>query len=139
MTAARGGIAAHRQSALEFAPLPTAVSCARLHAAAILHEWGVSPSLIADVQIIVSELVTNAVDASAALPERPPVCLLLAATDSLVTVEVWDRSPLDPQLQAPDENAESGRGLTLVAALSTRWGFDRTGYQRKTVWAECAW
>jgi hypothetical protein len=33
------GTAAHLASALEFAPLPTAVSCARLHAVHVLHEW----------------------------------------------------------------------------------------------------
>jgi hypothetical protein len=55
-----------------------------------------------------------------------------------VLVEVWDRSPLDPEIQNPDEDDECGRGLTLVAAFSTRWGFERTGYRRKSVWAELA-
>lgn len=139
MTAVRAGAAAQRLSVLEFAPLPTAVSCGRLHAAAVLTEWRVSRELIADVQIVVSELTTNAVDASAALAERPPVRLVLAMTSSSVVVEVWDQSPLDPELHEPGENDECGRGLTLVAALSTRWGFERTGYRRKVVWAECAW
>jgi anti-sigma regulatory factor (Ser/Thr protein kinase) len=58
-------------SALEFAPLPTAVSCARLHVAAVLAEQGVPANLITDAQVIVSELITNAVDASAVLPDRP--------------------------------------------------------------------
>ena len=34
------GTATQISSALEFAPLPTAVPCARLHAVHVLHEWG---------------------------------------------------------------------------------------------------
>jgi hypothetical protein len=34
--------------------------------------------------------------------------------------------------------AECGRGLTVVAALSDRWGQERTGQRRKVVWAELA-
>jgi len=33
---------------------------------------------------------------------------------------------------------ECGRGLTVVAALSDRWGWQRTGHRRKVVWAELA-
>jgi hypothetical protein len=32
----------------------------------------------------------------------------------------------------------AGGGLTVVAALSNRWGWERTGYRRKVVWAELA-
>jgi hypothetical protein len=35
---------------------------------------------------------------------------------------------------APD--AECGRGLMVVQALSNRWGVRRVGYNRKVVWAE---
>jgi hypothetical protein len=31
-----------------------------------------------------------------------------------------------------------GRGLTVVAALSDRWGSKRTGRSRKVVWADLA-
>lgn len=32
--------------------------------------------------------------------------------------------------------AYCGRGLTVVAALSSRWGCERTGHRLKVVWAE---
>jgi anti-sigma regulatory factor (Ser/Thr protein kinase) len=59
-------------SALELAPLPTAIPCFRLHTVAVLTEWGLPRDLIADAQMLVSELMTNAADASGLLPERPP-------------------------------------------------------------------
>lgn len=130
-------------TALEFAPLPTASACARLHTAAVFREWGMSRDLINDAETVVSELVANATHASAMLPGRPPVGLRLTATrpaggGTAALIEVWDHSPLDPELRDPAEDDEAGRGLTIVAALSTRWGYERTGYQRKVVWSELA-
>ena len=129
------GPALHRTSVLEFAPLPTAVPCARLHAVHVLHEWGLR-ELAADAALIVSELMTNAADASVVLPERPPITLRLLATENVLVIEVWDHSPLDLEPREPDPEAECGRGLTVVAALSRRWGQERTSRTRKVAWAE---
>jgi len=132
------GTARHRHSTLELAPLPTAIPCFRLHAVAVLREWGLPRDLIGNAEILVSELMTNAADASACLPERPPVTLRLVATDTSLVIEAWDQSPLDLQPREADDDDECGRGLTVLAALSTRWGWERTGYRRKVVWAELA-
>jgi anti-sigma regulatory factor (Ser/Thr protein kinase) len=129
--------AAHLSSALQFAPLPTAVSCARLHAVHVLHEWGLSDHA-EDAALIVSELITNAIDASVVLPERPPVALRLLATETSLVIEAWDQSPLDLEPREAGDSDECGRGLAVVAALSTRWCCERTGYRRKVVWAELA-
>ena len=51
---------------LELAPLASAVPCARLHARAVLWEWGL-PDFDDTAPLIVSELTTNAVQASAGL------------------------------------------------------------------------
>jgi anti-sigma regulatory factor (Ser/Thr protein kinase) len=131
------GTAAPLRSTLEFAPLASAASCARLHAVHVLHEWGLR-ELAADTALIVSELVTNAADASVVLPDRPPVVLRLTAGEKSVMIEVWDQSPLDLEPGEADADDECGRGLTVVAALSTRWGCERTGYRRKVVWSELA-
>jgi serine/threonine-protein kinase RsbW len=124
-------------SFLELAPLPSAVPCARLHATQILREWGLR-ELANDAELVTSELMTNAVAASAALPERPPVLLQLIAGERSVRVEVHDRSPLEPVSVHADTNAEHGRGLTIVAALSQRYGSQRTAPSHKVVWAEIA-
>jgi len=131
------GTATHTSSALEFAPLPTAVPCARLHTVHVLHEWGLR-GLADDAEMIVSELITNAIDASTLLPERPPVFLRLLLTGKCLVIEVWDHSPLDLEPRKADADDECGRGLTVVAALSDRWGWERTGQRRKVVWAELA-
>jgi hypothetical protein len=52
------------RSSLELAALPTAVPNARLHARSILHEWRLE-ALADTVELLVSEIVTNAVRASA--------------------------------------------------------------------------
>jgi anti-sigma regulatory factor (Ser/Thr protein kinase) len=131
------GTIAHLSSALEFAPLPTAVPCARLHAVHVLHEWGLR-HLAEDAALIVSELITNAIEASALLPERPPVRLRLLRTGKSLVIEVWDRVPLGLEPREADAGDECGRGLTVVAALSERWAWERTGPHRKVVWAELA-
>jgi anti-sigma regulatory factor (Ser/Thr protein kinase) len=94
----------------------------------ILHEWGLR-ELAGDAAQIVSELITNAADASVVLPDRPPIALRLLATDRSLVIEAWDHSPLEVESRTADADAECGRGLTVVAALSERWGWERTGHQ----------
>lgn len=124
-------------SFLELAPLPSAVPCARLHATQVLREWKLR-ELADDAELIISELMTNAIAASAALPERPPVLLQLNASKGSLRVEVHDRSPLEPVPVDAGTGAEHGRGLTIVAALSQRCGSERITASHKVVWAEIA-
>lgn len=131
------GTALHRESCLELAPLPTAAACARLHAVHVLREWGLR-DLADDAALIVSELITNAADASVAVPEHPAIALRLLATGTSLVIEAWDQSPLDLEPRAAGGDDECGRGLTVVAALSVRWGCERTGCRHKVVWAELA-
>ena len=55
-----------------------------------------------------------------------------------LVIEVWDHSPRDLEPREADAGDECGRELTVVAALSERWGWERTGSHRKVVWAELA-
>jgi anti-sigma regulatory factor (Ser/Thr protein kinase) len=125
------------QTFLELGTLPTAVPCARLHAVHVLHEWGLQ-ALTDDVALVVSELITNAVDASIVLPARPPVALRMLADGTSLVIEAWDRSPLDLEPHQAGADDECGRGLTVVATVSDRWGWQRTGDGPKVVWAEIA-
>jgi anti-sigma regulatory factor (Ser/Thr protein kinase) len=127
------------QSHLELRALPTAVPCARLHAKQVLWEWDMG-AFAESVELVVSELVTNAVRASRALEHVPPVRLQLSSDKARVLVEVWDgshRPPLQAGIgETPALDEKSGRGLFLVAAISTEWDWYRspecTG---KVVWA----
>jgi anti-sigma regulatory factor (Ser/Thr protein kinase) len=130
-----------RQSHLVLGALPSAVPCARLHARLMLTEWDLKP-LAETAELIVSELVTNAVRASTGLPERrpglPTVRLWLSADHEHVLIEVWDADERMPVCGQPDPDAEHGRGLLLVEALSEDWGTYRpAGYPGKIVWARC--
>lgn len=134
-------------SFLELGALPGAVPCARLHAQQVVWEWGLG-ALTETVELVVSELVTNSVQASEALagsrygesgrPQTLPIRLWLQSDGQHVVIHVWDSTPDLPVQQVPDLDAEHGRGLLLVEAVSGRYGSylleDGTG---KVVWALC--
>lgn len=131
-----------RCSVLELGALPTAVPCARLHARQVLWEWRLG-GLRDAAELVVSELVTNAVQATAARQLPTPVRLRLSSDGSRALVEVWDADSSPPQPRAAEADgvpalvAESGRGLLLVAALSARWGwYPERQYGGKVIWAE---
>ena len=121
------------RSFLELGPVPGAVPCARLHARQVLWEWGAGASG-ESTELVVSELVTNAVQASGAR-EQAAVRMWLACDRAQVVVFVWDASPQPPaQAADPGADAENGRGLLLVEAVSQGWGhFGCEG--GKVVWA----
>ncbi|MGW0087227.1 SpoIIE family protein phosphatase [Streptomyces sp. NPDC003393] len=107
---------------------PAAVAHARALATAQLTEWGLEH--VADIaELIVSELVTNAIRHGAA-----PITLRLIRHQVLVC-EVTDASDTVPRLRHARVTDESGRGLFLVSQLSGRRG-TRYSPEGKTVWAE---
>ena len=77
--------------------------CARLHVRHLLWEWGLS-ALAADTELLVSELVTNAVKATAG-QQQAASRLQLSSDNTRVLVEVWDA---DPQPPAPKDLTEDG-------------------------------
>ncbi len=129
------------RSYLELGALPTAVPCARLHARNLFWEWGKN-EIAATLELLVSELVTNAVKAMAGRHDQAVVRLRLSGDGARVLIEVWDADPRPPTPAEPGEDGtpdlqeEGGRGLFLVAALSTRWGWLPTREPSgKLVWA----
>jgi anti-sigma regulatory factor (Ser/Thr protein kinase) len=126
-------------SHMTYGALLDTVPTARTRTHAVLREWGVTPSdLIEDVLVVVSELVSNAVVASRALPETPPVRVWVCCDWARVLVEVGDENPARPVRTSPNEDALSGRGLVVIEALSSSWGwFSATHHGlAKVVWAD---
>jgi anti-sigma regulatory factor (Ser/Thr protein kinase) len=124
------------RSFLELGALPSAVPCARLHVRQVLWEWGLT-TFGDSVELLVSELVTNAVQISSGTVQDVPVRLWLASDRTQVGVFSWDASPLPPVQQDAGDDAESGRGLMIVQAVSARWGWDFTpDLGGKVVWAK---
>jgi anti-sigma regulatory factor (Ser/Thr protein kinase) len=122
-------------SSLELAALPTAVPCGRLHTRHVLWEWRLD-QLVDDAEVVVSELLSNAVKASSLNPPVGVIALRLLADDQRLVVEVWDHSPLDPQPRVVDDASEHGRGFMVIGALGNRWGHRRLSARVKVVWCE---
>ncbi len=111
---------------------PDAVPRARAFVAAAIPR--ISPSatdLVPDVELAVTELVTNAL-----LHAGAPVVLRLHPILDGVRVEVQDSSPVAPVRAQVSSEAMTGRGLALVDALAPRWGVDRVPGGGKVVWCE---
>jgi anti-sigma regulatory factor (Ser/Thr protein kinase) len=108
-------------SYLELGALDGAVPSARLHARHLLREWGLA-ALAGDAELVVSELVTNAVQASRAMAHAA-IRLWLASDRTQALICVWDASPRPPARMDPAADAENGRGLLLVEAVSAQWGW----------------
>ena len=84
------------------------------------------------VILIVSELVTNAIR-HATDCESVELTIEVRGTD--VHVEVADNDPAPPVLHRPGPDEPSGRGLLLVDAMASRWGWNESG-EGKQVWCE---
>ncbi|MGW7402897.1 ATP-binding protein [Streptomyces sp. NPDC054833] len=104
-------------------PVAGAVSAIRRHVRAVLAAWNVSPEIVEDTILVVTELLTNAL-----VHALPPAELRLSwgRRDGLRTlrVEVTDAGPVLAAGQSPDgiDPDEHGRGKQIVHALSARHG-----------------
>jgi hypothetical protein len=120
------------QTRLDLGALPGAVPCARLHARLVLTEWGQAQAGDS-VELIVSELMTNALRACTdPVGGRPgydaegrqlPLGLRLASDRRQVLVEIWDGNMAPPVPGETSLDGETGRGLLMVEAVSSRWGY----------------
>lgn len=96
--------------------------------------WGVAEAAgFDDARVVLSELVTNAY-----LHGHPPLRLVAEWREGELRLEVSDaHRDGQPELVTASDDDEGGRGLIIVAGLSTRWGCDRQAGV-KVVWAEVA-
>ena len=135
-------------SYLELTAVPAAVPAARRHTTNVLEEWHLQ-ALADTAELLVSELVTNAICASARVTGQQdqtgqqtgtlPIRLSLTSDRHAVTIQVWDPDPHQPETQDAGLDAETGRGLLLIEALSAQWGCRAAdGRDGKIVWAMCA-
>jgi anti-sigma regulatory factor (Ser/Thr protein kinase) len=118
-------------SGLTLAAVPTAVRFARLFVRQRLSLWGLN-RLIGDAELVLSELVTNAINATGTTNPRPRwselhnqalITIRLVVTADSLVIEVCDRDARPPVLKQPEEADEAGRGLLIVGALCRRWNY----------------
>ncbi len=112
-----------------------AVKIARDLAAGALRDWGMAHHT-SDVELVVSELVTNALRHARTENGRESIVQLSALRRGAELVcAVRDGSDRLPQQKEAGFMAESGRGLHLVSCFSRTWGAVRTAVGGKFVWA----
>ena len=119
---------------LDLAALDTAPGCGRGWGRAVLREWG-RPELIDLAELVVSELVTNAMHASVKA-RVPAFRLAIAADQHHVMISVRDFAWGAPAPRCPRDDEDSGRGLMLVRELAERFGWQPPldGGPGKVVW-----
>ena len=115
--------------ARRYPPDPAIISVVRSYAVDRLSVLKLG-SLVEDVQILLTELITNVI-----MHAHTNFEVYLEAIGPGVRVEVTDDSPVMPVAGLPAGAALSGRGLMLVQSMATRWGAHRNN-GGKTVWFE---
>jgi anti-sigma regulatory factor (Ser/Thr protein kinase) len=114
----------------EFPPDAEAAPAARRFVTDALLAWDAGGALLEDAQLVVSELVSNAI-----IHAHSPFSVSAHLAPTAIRLSVQDGTRTPPTLAENDPTALSGRGLRVVAAIATDWGVDATG-DGKTVWAE---
>ena len=132
---------------LTLAAVPAAVGRSRELVRLGLDRWGLA-SLAADAEMMVSELATNAIQATGrtdadatrddAGDDAAAFQVRLLLFEAGIVIEVWDADPAPPAPQHGTGEEEGGRGLMIVAALSAKWDWFPAPQGGKVVWAECA-
>jgi anti-sigma regulatory factor (Ser/Thr protein kinase) len=100
---------------------PTSVAAARGQVRASIFAWDV-PVDVETAELLTSELVTNAIAHEAG----ETVMLTITCICGQLRVDVHDTSCDEPVPVDVPLDAETGRGLMLVATLATDWGYHRT-------------
>ncbi|MFB7568904.1 ATP-binding protein [Streptomyces sp. NPDC056165] len=119
---------------VEFTALEEEVAVLRRRVREYLGSWGLR-DLVDEAQLCVSELVANVITHVGA---GTPTTLAVLMNGSSLRIEVHDpdTSAL-PAVVAADVESEGGRGMTLVEALTDRWGVQLLA-DRKVTWCELA-
>ena len=124
-------------------PVPEEARTARQFVRELFTCWGLG-YLIDDAELIIAELVVNAVrhglrtapqvvSPATAAPSALRLCLLRRVGE--VMLAVTDPSDEAPTPRTPGWTGESGRGLQIVGALSYVWGWSPIEGHGKAVWA----
>ncbi|MHB1569686.1 MAG: SpoIIE family protein phosphatase, partial [Solirubrobacteraceae bacterium] len=120
---------AQEAASLEVPAQPSAIAEARRFTTSQLRDWSLPDALIEDAALITTELLTNAI-----VHGREPIRLRLRKTPRDLAIEVDDATSAMPRrLRAKPEDLH-GRGLDIVARLSSRWAA-RASVHGKTVWS----
>jgi anti-sigma regulatory factor (Ser/Thr protein kinase) len=97
-----------------------------------LTSWGYALPLVQDSMLVMSEIVTNAVNAARGQEIRARI----AVHEGAPLLECWDPVPALPQPRPVSADSESGRGLLIIAGHAKEYGVRPSATcQGKIVWA----
>lgn len=119
-----------RTASVRLGPEPISAGEARRFVASTLAEWRWQGELD-EVVLLTSELVANGIAHAVST-----LTLTLRGEGDCVRVELTDDSADRPVVRSLHPDAERGRGLVLVEALSRRWGVEAVDADGKVVWFE---
>ncbi|UQX05072.1 ATP-binding SpoIIE family protein phosphatase [Streptomyces sp. RerS4] len=106
---------------------------ARAFAQGVLTSWRF-PVELCDLGVLAaSELVANSLQHG-----TPPMRLRLRRTDRRLIIEVTDGDDHLPRHRRAEPADETGRGISIIATISSSWGSRRTPGGGKAVWCEFA-
>ena len=125
-------------STLELTAQVHAARWARSHTRTVLRAWQLPEERVDTAQLVVSELVTNAVRHDTGQQDstiEPRVTLTLHCETAQLIVLVSDGNPNPPMSNgAVPQAAEGGRGLIIVEAVSKEWSYYFPPTGGKVVW-----
>src|SRR2546429_521450 len=112
------------ENAQSFGPYDSTLPTARAHTKVVLAEWGLAHITNA-AELVLSELVTNALQATWHFGLDTPVTVRLLADPSWLVVEIWDGVQAAPELRESalaidldaDESDGHGNGLGTWAPM----------------------
>ncbi len=114
---------------------PRSIARARHWAVDRARDAGASPQALASMELVASEVVTNAVRHARGTGE---ITLRVRASRRDLTVEVEDADPLPPAPQSGRAGLPGGHGLHIVEALASAWGWQPRA-AGKVVWFTITW
>uniref|UniRef100_UPI00344382B5 ATP-binding protein n=1 Tax=Streptosporangium subroseum TaxID=106412 RepID=UPI00344382B5 len=116
------------------------VASARRFVRDIAADWNTSEGIPEIAELLVSELVTNAMAYGSADVSAPSdIRITVGREKDLMTVDVYDSCIEIPRMRRADLLDTSGRGLSIVQDLSRNWGWTLNAYG-KSVWFQLvAW
>jgi anti-sigma regulatory factor (Ser/Thr protein kinase) len=121
-------------------PRPESVALAREFTRVTLRAWGLA-GLLAEAELVISELVTNALRHGLSRPgpgpagAGHPIQLRLMAQAPYLMCMVTDPSRAIPLRRDSGPDAETGRGLQVIESCCSRWGWHLLDDGGKMVWA----
>jgi anti-sigma regulatory factor (Ser/Thr protein kinase) len=113
-----------RHASTDLDPAPQSAARARHLTRDTLTRWGLH-ALTNDAETIATELTANAI-AAATPPHgtRPAIIFTLHHQPPDLHITTWDNGPGHPAPATPADDAETGRGLAIIDALTTsNWGW----------------